>query len=108
LLPWALSDIFELLLASFEPFGGRYARDGIFGASLGLLGDGIGLFKISNSSKLSTKGMKPQITCCVIGIEVTHMLGDGRVGMHPVNCDSIVSMALYSGHILVDICVFTM
>jgi len=61
---------------------------------------GIGLFKISNSSKLSAEGMKPQIMCCMIDIEVTHMLGNGCVGVHPMNSDFIVSMALYNDPIL--------
>nr|XP_009761666.1 PREDICTED: uncharacterized protein LOC104213818 [Nicotiana sylvestris] len=42
---------------SFEPFGGHYACDGIFGASLGLLGIGTGFFEIRNSSKLSVEGI---------------------------------------------------
>ena len=71
-----------------------------FGVSLGLLGVGIGFCEVSNSSNLSVEGMKPRNTCYVIGIEVTHMLGDGRVGVHHVNWDSVVSMVLYSGPIL--------
>ena len=59
LVPLALFNVFELILVSFEPFGGRNARDGFFGASLGLLGIGIGLFEVSNSSNLSAEGMKP-------------------------------------------------
>jgi len=62
-----------------------------------LFGVGIGLFEVSNSSNLSVEGIKPRNTCYVIGIEVTHMLGDGRVGVHHVNWDSVASMALYSG-----------
>lgn len=100
LFHWALFDVFELLLARFEPFGGRYVRDRIFGASLGLLGFEIGLFELSNSAKLSVKGMKPRITCYVIDVEVMYMLGDRRVGVHPVNCDFIVFKALNSGPIL--------
>jgi len=96
LFPLALFDVFELLLASFELFGGRYARDGIFRALLGLLGIGFGLFKVSNTSKLGSEGMKPRITCYVIGIKVTHMLEDGRVGVHRRNCDFFNVMKLYS------------
>jgi len=40
--------------------------------------------------------MNPRITCYVIGVEVTHMLGDGRVGVHHSNCDSVKSMELCS------------
>jgi len=67
-------------LFSFEPFRGQNAWDGIFGASLGLLGIGIGSFVVSNSSKLSAEGMKPGTMCYMIGFEVTHMLGDGACG----------------------------
>jgi len=62
LFPLALFDVFELLLASFEPFGGRYARDGIFGASFGLLSIGFGLFEVSNTSKLGIKVRTPEST----------------------------------------------
>jgi len=40
--------------------------------------------------------MKPQTTCYVIGVEVTHMIGDGRVGMHHMNYDFIDFVELYS------------
>jgi len=83
LFPLALFDVFELLLYSFEPFGGRYPRDDIFGASLGLLGIGIFLFESSNTSELGVEGIKPQIMCYVIGVEVMHMLGDGACGRAP-------------------------
>ena len=89
MVPLALFDIFELFLISFKPLGGWNTRDGILGASLGLLDVGIDLFKISNSSMLSVEGMKPRNTCYVIGIEVTHMLGDGRVGVHLVKWDFV-------------------
>ncbi|MDX6843383.1 hypothetical protein, partial [Hafnia paralvei] len=75
-------DVLECFLVSFELFGGRNVQDGLFGALLGLLGIGIGLFEVSNSSKLCAKGIKPRNTRYVIGIEVTHMLGDGCVGVH--------------------------
>jgi len=87
LVPLELFDVLELFLVSFEPFRGRNAWDGIVGASLGLLGIGIGLLEVSNSSNLGAEGMNHKYTCYVFGFEVTHMLGDGRVGVHHVNCD---------------------
>jgi len=75
LFPLALFDVFELLLASFEPFRGRYARDCISGASFGLFGIGFGLFEENNTSKLGAEGMSPDYTCYVICLEVRHMLG---------------------------------
>ena len=40
--------------------------------------------------------MKPRIMCRVFGFKVTHMLGDGRVGVHRRNYDLVNSMELCS------------
>ena len=36
----------------------------------------------------------------MFGVEVTHMIGDERVGVHYVNCDSVISVVLCSYLIL--------
>ena len=57
-----------------------------------MLDIGLGLFEVSNISKLGAECMNPEYTCYVICLEVTHMLGDGRVGMHRRKYDVIDSV----------------
>jgi len=96
LFPLAIFDVLELLLDSFEPIGDWYVRGGIFGVSSGLLGIEFGLFEVGNTFKLGAEDIKSRITCYVIDVEVTRMLGDERVGVHHVNCDLVDSMELCS------------
>jgi len=44
--------------------------------------------------------MNPKIYVLCVGVEVTYMLGDGRVGVHRVNSDSIDSVVLCGDLIL--------
>ena len=61
-----------------------------------MLDIGFGLFEVSNSSNLGVEGMNPEYMYFVNCWEVTHMLGDGRVGVHYKNCDIIVYVEFYS------------
>ena len=45
--------------------------------------------KVSNSSKSESEGMKPRTMGYLIVLEVKHVLGDRRVGMHHGNCDLV-------------------
>lgn len=78
-------------------------QDSISRVLCGLLGIGFGLLEVSNTSKLVVEGMNPKYKCYVFGVEVTHMLDDGRVGVHRVNYDSVVSVVLCS-YLILSLC----